>query len=142
MRMVPAVLVCAGFAGLAVPGAQATAPFHKRFEEKYVIENGNADFVAAIAEMKCNVCHVPDKPKKQRNAYGNALADLIPGNAQMRLNQARKAGKEQLAAEEAKLLKELDEAFKKVETLPSDPTNDKSATFGELIKEGKLPGGP
>lgn len=36
-------------------------------------------------------------------------------------------------------VEKIQEAFKKVAELPSDPKDKESATFGKLIEEGKLP---
>ena len=72
---------------------------------------------------KCNVCHV-GKSKKDRNAYGHALADLLDKK------------------EDAKDVAKIRAALEKVAGMPSDPAKADSVTFGDLIKQGKLPGGP
>ena len=44
--------------------------------------------------------------------------------------------------EDAKDKEKILAALKKVEDLHSDPEDDKSPTYGELIRANKLPGGP
>jgi hypothetical protein len=63
------------------------------------------------------------KSKKDRNAYGHALAERLD----------KKEDKENTA----KIRKALEE----VAALPSDPAKPDSPTFGALLKDGKLPGG-
>lgn len=75
---------------------------------------------AAAKEAKCFVCHVVGSNRKLRNAYGMELAKL--------LTKEDKANKDK-----------IHDAFEKVASLKSDPKNDSSPTYGELIKQGKLP---
>lgn len=97
--------------GLLAQPASARKQYYDEFKEKYGKELGKT-----VDEAKCFVCHV-GKSKKNRNAYGMAL-----GKAVMK-NEKDKS--------------KINEALGKIE-------EEKSAdgkTFGELIKEGKLPGG-
>jgi hypothetical protein len=116
--------------------AFALPAFRKAFEERYVKNNANAAFAEQVKKEGCNVCHVKGEKKDVRNAYGKVLADLIPGDAQERLKAAGESGK---AAEEAKLLEELQKAFTKAETTPVNGKDGE--TFGDRIKAGKLPAG-
>ncbi|GIW92144.1 MAG: hypothetical protein KatS3mg110_0185 [Pirellulaceae bacterium] len=127
---------CGTLLVLAVSGSvQALPKFRQAFEKRYVDAAKNADFAEAVKKEGCNVCHVKGEQKSVRNAYGKVLADLIPGDAQERL----KAAGDNKAAEEEKLLKELEEAFTKAE---KRPVNGKDGeTFGDRIKAGKLPAG-
>lgn len=102
--------------------AHAIPNFQKQFLAKYVEGNSNAEFVAAVKEAKCNVCH-KGKKKKDRNAYGMELSKLLD----------KKEDKDNVD--------KIQEALDKVAAMKSDPKDEKSPTFGELIKEGKLPGG-
>jgi len=108
-------------------------PFKEAFDQKYVTPANDAAFTAASKKAGCLVCHARGEKKDVRNAYGEALASLIPGNAKQRLAAAGAAGGK---AEMDKLLKELDAAFPKVETQPSPS----GPTYGELLKQHKLPG--
>jgi hypothetical protein len=108
-----------------LPLATAVEPFKKEFDAKYVKKDGTTDaeknFAAAAEKAKCNVCHV-GKSKKNRNEYGKALGQLI----------TKKDGKN---------VEKIQEAMDKVAAMKSNPKDDGSPTFGDLIKEGKLPGG-
>ncbi len=118
--------------GLMIASSLIVAPgygidaFKKEFDAKYVKKDPASDAEKALAvsvnKVKCNVCHV-GKNKKARNEYGKALDHLLD----------RKAD----AKNKAKIQAALDE----VANMKSDPKDDKSPTFGELIEQGKLPGG-
>jgi len=73
--------------------------------------------VTEAKKVKCNICHF-GKKKKNRNDYGKALEKLVGKKNQ-------------------KDIKKIKAAFKKAEKLKSS-TKDK--TFGDLLKDGKLPG--
>lgn len=90
--------------------AEARPGYLKAFQAKYPA------LEAASKEAKCNVCHFGEE-KKNRNDYGAAMGNHLGG----------KNIKDTAA---------VDAALGKTEA-------DKSTggkTFGELIKEGKLPG--
>ncbi len=123
------LLLCGVAAGLLLAPAEsahAIAPFKKEFDAKYVKEDPSTPeeiaFAAAVKKVKCNVCHV-GKKKKDRNAYGDALDALLDRKADMK-NKAK-----------------IQEALDKVADMKSDADDPNSPTFGELIKQGKLPGG-
>lgn len=69
-----------------------------------------------VGEKKCNVCHF-GKKKKNRNDYGKALSKIVKKNEKDK--------------------KKIKEALKKVE---KEKSSVKDKTFGDLIKDGKLPG--
>lgn len=103
--------------------AHAIMPFLDAFKATY---KDNAELLKAVEEQKCNVCHIQGKGKKEKNAFGIAVHD---------------AGAEKKMAEEFKNNKE--DATKKFAEILKKAEDKKSAsgkTFGELIKEGKLPG--
>lgn len=106
--------------------AHAIPAFKKEFDTKYVSSSPSTpaeeSLVAAVKKAKCNVCHV-GKKKTDRNAYGNALAELLDKKA------------------DAKDQEKIKAALDKVAAMHSDPNDPNSPTFGELIQEGKLPGG-
>ncbi len=110
---------------IAVPAqhAQATMTFKTAFDAKYVKAESTDPAEQALATevktAKCNVCHMGNT-KKMRNAYGAALDKL--------LDKAEK--------DPAKIAEALD----KVAAEKSNPDDANSATFGDLIKQGKLPG--
>ncbi len=116
--------------------ARAIPPFWKEFEAKYV-KPDSADekekaFAAAAENAKtgkCNVCHL-GSDKKMRNAFGKQLAMLLK-------KDNFKA--DRLKSEGDKAKAEIAAALEAVAGMKSG--DDKSPTFGELIAQGKLPGG-
>ena len=100
----------------------AIIQFHKEFVAAYVETSKNEEFVKLVTEAKCYICHV-GKKRTKRNAYGQQLAELLD-------KKKDKSDK-----------KKIQEALAKVAEMHSDPEDEKSPTFGELIKSGKLPGG-
>jgi hypothetical protein len=109
--------------GLARP-AFAIKQFQDEFKAVYVkpdsIDPAEKALAMAVDAAKCNVCH-KGKEKKDRNAYGNALADLLDKK------------------EDAKNMEKIRKAL---ETVAAMKSADGGPTFGDLIKMGKLPGGP
>jgi hypothetical protein len=134
MKRVATLTICAAVVFcLAVGPASALPLFKKDFTDKYVEGSGDAAWEETVKKASCYVCHVKGEDKEVRNAYGEALAKLIEGDAKERLAAAKEAGTTD--AENEKLAKELMEAFTKVEKMksPSGPT------YGELLKAHKLP---
>lgn len=134
MKRVALVTVCGAVVVCLAAGPVSALPqFKKDFADKYVEGSNDAAFEETVKKAGCNVCHVKGEGKEVRNAYGEELAKLIPGDAKDRLAKAKENGTED--AEKEKLNKELAEAFKKVESMksPSGPT------YGELLKAHKLP---
>lgn len=115
-----AVLGLTVAAGGLTREAFAIKQFADEFKAMYVKEG--TPLAAAVDEAKCNVCHLPAS-KKERNAYGHALAERLDKK------------------EDAKNVEKIKKALEEVAALPSDPANAGSPTFGALLKEGKLPGG-
>lgn len=103
--------------------AHAYPEFKKEFDKKYVHKGATAPNEAALFQAadkaKCNICHM-GKTKKQRNAYGVTLSKFV-------------------TKKDKKNAAKIQEALDKAEAEHSDPANATSPTFGELIKEGKLP---
>ena len=131
MKRVVVLTVCGAIALFScVSSVDALPQFKKEFGDKYVEGSGSASFEEAVKKQGCNVCHVKGQKKDVRNAYGEELAKLIPGDASARIKEA--ADKD---AEKATVNKELAEAFKKVEAMKS-PSGE---TYGELLKGHSLP---
>lgn len=107
-------------AGSSAREAFAIKQFFDEFKTVYVKEG--TPLAAAVETAKCNVCHV-GKSKKDRNAYGNALAERLDKK------------------EDAKNVEKIRKALEEVAGLSSDPAKADAPTFGKLIEEGKLPGG-
>jgi len=101
--------------------------FQKEFLRLYNIDRKQekkSDYAKAVLKAKCFVCHQGKKTKKNHNPYGNELKKLLDAKKD-------KKNPEKIAA-----------AIEKVAELHTDPKDKKSPTYGELIKAGKLPGGP
>lgn len=96
---------------LSAPDAQARPKYFNEFKAAYANVAEEAD------KQKCNVCHFGQE-KKNRNDYGKALAEAL-------------GEKNVMDAEKIKA------ALKKAEGQKSSVDGK---TFGDLIKEGKLPG--
>jgi len=119
--------------GLARP-AEAIKQFQIEFEKLYLGEASGTELAdifkkqeskdeeKALKKLRCLTCH-QGKKKKHRNAYGMQLSELLD-------KKKDKKDKEKII-----------EALKKVAEMRSDPKDEKSPTFGDLIKQGKFPGG-
>ncbi|MFM7251131.1 MAG: hypothetical protein ACKO5R_14630 [Planctomycetaceae bacterium] len=125
MKRGGAVLVMAVVACVACAARPALAikQFQDEFKAAYVKADSSDPaekaLAAAVEGAKCNVCH-KGKEKKDRNAYGEALAAILDKK------------------EDAK---NVDKIRKALETVAAQPSADGGPTFGDLIKMGKLPGG-
>ena len=123
-------LLAGAVVALACGGAAREAFAFKEFSEEFkavYVKPDSTDpaekaLVAEVEAAKCNVCHAGSS-KKERNAYGHALADRLDKK------------------EDAKNVEKIKKALEEVAALPSDPAKADSPTFGALLKEGKLPGG-
>lgn len=122
------VIFVVGWSVLWLAAGMRQAAADKAFFDQFVATYVKADsddakdkaFAAAVDKVKCNVCH-EGKLKKNRNEYGKALGQLLS-----RKNDTE--NKEKIIA-----------ALKKVEAKHVDPNDEKSPTFGDRIKAGKLP---
>jgi hypothetical protein len=113
-------VVVAFVAGASSRPAFAIKQFFDEFKTVYV--KPDSPLAAAVETAKCNVCHAGSN-KKERNVYGNALAELLDKK------------------EDAKNVEKIRKALETVAAMPSDPAKADSPTFGALIEQGKLPGG-
>ena len=113
-RAILIVLVGGLAAGSLFSPASARQPYYDTFKDLY--GKDDKSYEDKIVETKCFICHV-GKSKKNRNAYGMALSKHLK-------NEKDKD--------------KIKEAMKKVE---SEKDAD-GKTFGELIKDHQLPGGP
>jgi len=115
--------------GLSFNAVLARPQYKKEFDAMYVKADSSDPaekaLAGAVASAKCLVCHGKNdqgkEDKKIRNRYGMAIAKLVGKN------QKDKA--------------KIEAALETVAKEKSDPAKPNSPTFGELLKEGKLPGG-
>jgi hypothetical protein len=117
--------------------AQALPQFKNAFKDKYVENSTSQAFKDAFKTEGCNVCHVKgDSNKAHRNAYGKALAKFTGGSVAKDIKAAKANGGDSAAKDVLdKALKALDEGFDKV----AEEKSASGKTYGELIKDGKLP---
>lgn len=102
--------------------AEAIPAFQTQFYKKYLDNHGDDDYVNLVKkEAKCWLCH-QGKDRKQHNAYGIHLTDL-------------------LTKKDIKDVEKIQKALDKVGKMHSDPDDDKSKTYAELIAASELPGG-
>ena len=106
--------------------AQAIPAFAKAFTERYVNTSKDADFVAAVKEKKCNLCHFGTS-KKNKNDFGKAFAKHFK-----KTNYSSTRVREEAAA----VKKEFDDGLKKVLA----EKNPDGKTYQSLFEAGKLPG--
>lgn len=122
MRTLGLLLVGVFVTGVLVQSALARPDYKKVLDA----QAKGTKIAPVVEELKCNFCHVKDKEKKIRNAYGQALA---------------KSG---LSEEKFKAMKEdkekLMECVKAVMKKADAEKSSAGATFGDLIKAGKAPG--
>lgn len=128
MKRFVSYLCCAAFfVALLVEPVAALPQFFNEFKAKYADPEGD-DIQKSLAEQikamkateRCNICHV-GKDKKKHNPYGLALAELLD-------KKEDKDNKEK-----------IQESLDKVAEIHIDPEDDKSPTYGDLLKEGKFP---
>ncbi|HZL90290.1 MAG TPA: hypothetical protein VFB96_18135 [Pirellulaceae bacterium] len=113
---------------IAAP-ALALPPFNTQWKAKYVEGNKNEAFVKAvgIGTASCNVCHdANSKSKKDHNEYGKVVKKFIT-----------KAGYEKIKEDMDAAKKYIQEGLEKA---AAEKAPD-GKTYGERIKEGKLPAG-
>ena len=117
--------ICCGalIVGSSAVKVSAFPALQAAFIKEYVAGHQNKEFVDLCKKAKCNICHQGRKDKHNRNAYGVQLAELV---------DMKKDGKN---------AEKLKEALVKVAAMHSVAKDDKSPTYGELIADGKLPGG-
>lgn len=119
--MLGAIVILA--VGASPRPAFAIKEFFDEFKAVYVkpdsADTNEKALAAEVETAKCNVCHAGSS-KKERNAYGNALADLLD----------KKEDK-----------KNAEKIRKALETVAAMPSANGGPTFGDLLKQGKLPGG-
>lgn len=114
---------------LTAAPAKAIKNFQADFVARYVQPSDDAPkevarkaamLGEAVEEAKCNVCH-NGRNKKLRNAYGDELARLLDKKA------------------DAENTEKVISALEIVGRIKSDPDDENSPTYGDLIDQGKLP---
>ena len=106
---------------LSATKAHSRPQYSKEFIAKFVnpatTDPSEKAFADAAVEAKCSVCHAGES-KKNRNVFGRELAKMLHNE---------------------KDNTKIDEAFDAVLKMKAKPNDPDSPTFGDLMKQGKLP---
>src|SRR5687768_8328538 len=115
LAVVAAAVAVSFVGGIASNTASARMQYKAEFDKKYMAE-GSAMHKALEGKSNCHICH-QGKDRKNRNAFGATIA---------------KALGEKNVKEPAKIIEAIGKAEK-------EKVEGSDKTFGDLIKEGKLP---
>jgi hypothetical protein len=133
------LLVGGGQAVFRGPAAVAFPAFKRQFDAKYLVK-GAPLYGAYGGRSNCNVCHLGGAmDREHRNDYGQALDKLLDRTDAEALS-IENARRDPQAARAA--VRKIDEALGAVEKLPANTRQKAPPTFGQLIREGKLPISP
>jgi hypothetical protein len=120
-----AVVAVASLTWLNANTALARKQYSEQFIDKYITPTPTTPAQKAIdaevKSVKCGVCHLGPggSKKKERNAYGAALQKLLGKNE--------------------KALDKIQAGLDAIAKDSSNPADGKAPTFGDLLKDGKLP---
>jgi hypothetical protein len=110
--------------GVGAPRALATAKFQAVFLKEYINDHENKDFAKMVkTKARCHTCHRGKKAGPYHNSFGKHLIPLLDPKKDAKDDDKIKA------------------ALAQVMKLHSDPEDEKSPTYGEMIANGELPGG-
>jgi hypothetical protein len=133
------MLLLTAAALLPVGQAHAFLNFWKIFDEEYLTNHENEEWVASVkdpkARVNCYICH-QGKYRKNHNVFGQPLTEVL-GKDDNRLLLGKRRDPE--AYEETR--KKVIEEIKKVCAMPVNPDEPDGETYGDRIKAGKWPGG-
>ena len=120
------ILTLCGLVAAMLVGYSGNVDARPNYNKAHDEMHKDAQNAEALKEAKCNKCHY-GKSKKDRNDYGKALIKL--GLTEENFKAKNKDDKEGLE-------KDIKEALEKV----LKEKNEAGETYGDRIKEGKLPG--
>ena len=124
MRYCRFLLAASVLVAFAAP-ALADPKFYMVFKKEYLEKHPDKKFAEAMdkPDVRCLVCHQGKKSKKNHNAFGLPLVDLLDR-------------KKDLKDE-----KKISESIKKVLAMKVNPKDPKSETYLDRLKASKWPGG-
>jgi hypothetical protein len=136
--VIAALLAVVGQAAFQGQQADAFPAFKRRFDARYLAK-GTPLYAAYGGRSSCNVCHLGGAmDRERRNEYGQALDKLL-NRADAEALSIESSRRDPEAARTA--LRRIDAALAAVEKGSADPRSQ-APTFGQLIREGKLPISP
>lgn len=105
--------------------AHAVLQFYQVYKKEYLENHPDKKYVEEVDKgtNKCFVCHQGKKSRKNHNAFGLPLVELLDRKKDL------------------KDVKKISEAIKKVVEMNVDPKDKKSETYLDRIKASKWPGG-
>ncbi|HEX6962485.1 MAG TPA: hypothetical protein VF175_11500 [Lacipirellula sp.] len=121
-----ALILSALIVAVAAEQALAIAQFQAAFIKEYINDHPDKEFQKYVkTKAKCHICHQGKVTPKNvhHNAYGEHLVELLDPK------------------EDKKDVEKIKKALAEVAKMHSDPEDENSPTYGDLIKESKLPGG-
>jgi hypothetical protein len=110
--------------GVARPSA-AVVQFYMQYKKDFLDNHKDKEYAAFVnkATNRCFVCHQGKKSRKNHNAFGKHLVELLDRRKDIR-------DKEKIAA-----------AIRKVVEMPIDPKDEKGEKYIDRIKASKWPAG-
>ena len=109
----------------AAPVLFALPPVDREWKERYIEKDPPPAFKGQAEIAKCNVCHDGAAKKAPKNEYGKAVGKHL-----------NKQGVNNLKGMPDALRKYIQDALEKAE----NEKNEKGEKFGDIMKNGKLPG--
>lgn len=141
MRKVIAIAIVLGS---FVSTAHALPPIPDYIKESFGEKAEYKGYLAAVdaQKSKCASCHVPGQDKKAKghalNDFGKAVHKHLDDKAFMAADKASKEGADEKAKADGKA--KATELFLTAWSKAAADKNADGKAFGELIKEGKIPG--
>jgi cytochrome c2 len=125
MRYVSSILLTFILLLCAARSADARLQFYQEYKKMYLESHPDKKYVAEVDKgmNKCFVCHQGRKSKKNRNPFGQLLAEQF--------------GKKKNEKDK----KKIDEAIKKIAEAHVNAKDKKSETYVDRIKASKWPAG-
>ena len=140
-RVLVIALLLVGGSHAVFRGTSAAAfpVFKRQFDAKYLVK-GTPLYGAYGGRSNCNVCHLGGAmDREHRNDYGQALDKRLDRTDAEALS-IENARRDPQAASAA--VRKIEEALSAVEKLPANTRHKAPPTFGQLIRQGKLPISP
>ncbi len=126
MRFIPSILLSALMLLLCVAQpADAVPQFYTVYKKDYLDNHPDKKYAETVNKgtARCFVCHQGKKSRKNHNAFGVHLVELLDRKKDL------------------KDVEKISAALKKVVEMHVDPKDDKSETYLDRIKASKWPGG-